>query len=56
MLQALIARHAAETGSRHAARLLNDWDSERGHFWQVVPKEYARYLPQPMEAVAIAAE
>ena len=31
---------------------------ERGHFWHVVPKEYARYLPVPMEGVAggVAAE
>jgi glutamate synthase (NADPH/NADH) large chain len=55
-LQELVRRHAAETGSRLAARLLNDWAVERGSFWHVVPKEYARYLPQPMEAVALAAE
>ncbi|MDQ1078477.1 glutamate synthase large subunit [Pseudoroseomonas cervicalis] len=55
-LQGLIGRHAAETGSRHAARLLNDWASEREHFWHVVPKEFSRYLPQPMEDLAIAAE
>jgi glutamate synthase (NADPH/NADH) large chain len=52
----LVARHAAETSSRLAARLLNDWGVERAHFWHVVPKEYARYLPQPMEDIAIAAE
>jgi glutamate synthase (NADPH/NADH) large chain len=56
VLQDLVARHAAETGSRLAARLLNDWASERGRFWQVVPKEYAKYLPQPMELLAVAAE
>ncbi|MXP62063.1 glutamate synthase large subunit [Roseomonas sp. M0104] len=55
-LQRLIARHVAETGSRLAARLLNDWASERERFWHVVPKEFAKYLPQPMEAVAVAAE
>jgi glutamate synthase (NADPH/NADH) large chain len=53
----LIARHVAETGSRFAARLLNEWANERGRFWHVVPKEYARYLPVPMtEAPAVAAE
>jgi glutamate synthase (NADPH/NADH) large chain len=53
----LIARHVAETGSRFAARLLNEWATERGRFWHVVPKEYAQYLPVPMsEAQAIAAE
>ncbi|RKK01634.1 glutamate synthase large subunit [Pseudoroseomonas wenyumeiae] len=56
MLQELVARHAAETGSRLAAQLLNDWHAVRGRFWHVVPKEYARYLPQPMEDVVLAAE
>lgn len=55
-LRELIARHAAETGSRLAARLLNDWAVERDRFWHVVPKEFAKYLPRPMEDVAIAAE
>jgi glutamate synthase (NADPH/NADH) large chain len=56
-LRDLIARHVAETGSRFAARLLNEWATERGRFWHVVPKEYAKYLPVPMsEAQAIAAE
>ena len=56
-LRDLIARHVTETGSRFAARLLNEWATERGRFWHVVPKEYAKYLPVPMsEAPAIAAE
>jgi glutamate synthase (NADPH/NADH) large chain len=56
-LRDLIARHVTETGSRFAARLLNEWATERGRFWHVVPKEYAQYLPVPMsEAQAIAAE
>jgi glutamate synthase (NADPH/NADH) large chain len=56
-LRDLIARHVAETGSRFAARLLNEWATERGRFWHVVPREYAQYLPVPMrEAPAIAAE
>jgi len=55
-LKRLIERHVAETGSRHAARLLNDWESERGHFWHIVPKEYAKYLARPMSEVAVAAE
>jgi glutamate synthase (NADPH/NADH) large chain len=44
-----------ETGSRLAARILNDWEGHRGRFWHVVPKEYARYLPVPMEGVQTAA-
>ena len=56
-LRDLISRHVAETGSRFAARLLNEWATERGRFWHVVPKEYAQYLPVPMSEVqAIAAE
>ncbi|MBS7811537.1 glutamate synthase large subunit [Roseococcus pinisoli] len=55
-LRALIQRHVTETGSRHAARILNDWDTEREAFWHVVPKEYAKYLARPMTEVAAAAE
>jgi len=55
-LRRLVARHAEETGSRHAARLLNDWEQERGRFWHIVPKEYAKYLARPMAEVAVAAE
>ncbi|HYI82806.1 MAG TPA: hypothetical protein VEX11_06290, partial [Acetobacteraceae bacterium] len=54
-LRALIGRHVEETGSRLAARILNAWDSERGHFWHIVPKEYARYQPVPMEGLQTAA-
>ncbi|WP_135466771.1 glutamate synthase large subunit [Crenalkalicoccus roseus] len=57
VLRDLVARHVRETGSRLAARLLNDWTQERGRFWHVVPREYAKYLPVPMrEAAAVAAE
>ncbi|NKC29715.1 glutamate synthase large subunit [Falsiroseomonas selenitidurans] len=52
-----VARHVEETGSPFAARLLNDWAAERLNFWHVVPKDFVRYLPQPMEdALAVAAE
>jgi glutamate synthase (NADPH/NADH) large chain len=52
-----IGRHVRETGSPFAARLLNNWEVERARFWHVVPKDYARYLPKPMEdAPAVAAE
>ena len=57
VLRGHVQRHVQETGSPFAARLLNDWAAERGRFWHVVPKEYARYLSQPMtEAAAVAAE
>ncbi len=36
--------------------LLHDWDTEREKFWQVVPKEYVKYLAVPMdEPVALRA-
>jgi glutamate synthase (NADPH/NADH) large chain len=54
-LRDLIARHVQETGSRFAARLLNEWETERARFWHIVPKEYAKYLPVPMEEGATAA-
>jgi len=57
VLRDLIARHVEETGSRLAARLLNNWAQERGSFWHVVPKEYAKYLSVPMrDPAAVAAE
>jgi glutamate synthase (NADPH/NADH) large chain len=56
VLRDLIARHVQETGSRHAARLLNDWENARPRFWHIVPKEYARFLPRPMQDAALAAE
>jgi glutamate synthase (NADPH/NADH) large chain len=48
VLLALVEEHARETSSRYAAMLLHDWDQERLCFWQVVPKEYVKYLTQPL--------
>jgi glutamate synthase (NADPH/NADH) large chain len=48
VLRALIEEHEAETRSRYAAMLLHDWESERGKFWQVVPKDYIKYLPESL--------
>jgi glutamate synthase (NADPH/NADH) large chain len=48
VLKELVAEHVAETKSPLGARLLNDWDREVGHFWQVVPKEMLTRLPQPL--------
>ena len=38
-LKGLIARHAAETGSRKATDLIQNWDLEKDSFVQVCPKE-----------------
>ena len=48
VLRALVAEHARETNSRYAAMLLHDWEQEKSRFWQVVPKEYKKYLPQAL--------
>ena len=56
MLRGLIERHVQETSSRLAARILNDWSIERDRFWHVVPKDYAKLLPQPMSDQLLAAE
>ncbi|MDF2764970.1 MAG: glutamate synthase, partial [Rhodospirillales bacterium] len=49
----LIEEHERETGSRHAQRLLAEWERERLAFWQIVPKEMVLRLAQPL---AVAAE
>ncbi len=52
VLRGLVERHVAETGSAYAARMLHDWARVSGQFWQVVPKEYVKYLPAPLSDVA----
>jgi glutamate synthase (NADPH/NADH) large chain len=48
VLRELVATHARETSSRYATRLLHDWERVLPLFWQVVPRDYVRYLPQPL--------
>jgi glutamate synthase (NADPH/NADH) large chain len=48
VLKNLVERHVAETESRFAASLLNDWARELPNFWLVVPKEYVKYLASPL--------
>jgi glutamate synthase domain-containing protein 3 len=57
-LRGLIERHAAETGSRRAARILQHWDTERANFIQVCPKEMLNRIPHPLslDAQAVPAE
>ncbi|WP_096786923.1 glutamate synthase large subunit [Rhodobacter sp. CZR27] len=57
-LKDLIERHVKETGSRHAARILADWEAERRNFLQVCPKEMLVHLPHPLsdEPQAVPAE
>ena len=44
LLQDLLTRHHAETGSAVAARLLADWDAAVPRFGKVMPKDYKRVL------------
>jgi len=53
VLRDLVARHVAETTSQHAARLLNDWQRALPRFWQVVPKEFVRHLPVPLDPMSV---
>jgi glutamate synthase (NADPH/NADH) large chain len=45
VLRNLVTIHVAETNSRYAASLLHDWRRVVQRFWQVVPKDYVKYLP-----------
>ena len=52
VLRDLVAAHAAETNSPFARSLVLDWARAAPQFWQVVPKDYVRYLPQPLSEAA----
>jgi glutamate synthase (NADPH/NADH) large chain len=54
-LKNLIARHVTETQSRYAATMLNDWDREVKKFWQIVPRDYVKYLSSPLNEEVVAA-
>ena len=47
-LKGLIEVHLAETGSRKAADILQNWALERENFVQVCPKEMLDKLPHPL--------
>ncbi len=53
-LHELVARHALETSSRYAAMLLHDWAAAVPKFWQVVPKDFVKYLQKPLSDQAEA--
>ena len=50
LLRELVGRHAEETGSAVAARLLADWDAAAGRFTKVMPKDYRRVLEAARQA------
>ncbi len=47
--KALIAAHARETGSAHAAEILSKWQTSRHAFKQVCPKEMLDRLAEPLD-------
>jgi len=55
LLVALIEEHIAETGSRHARRILQHWDIERANFWQICPREMLSRLKHPLSDRLVAA-
>ena len=55
VLLGLVSQHAAETTSRYAAMLLHQWDRVLPLMWQVVPKDYVKYLPVPLADAAAGA-
>ena len=46
LVQTLIMKHAAATGSTYAQRLLSDWASLQQKLVKVMPREYKRALAQ----------
>jgi glutamate synthase (ferredoxin) len=60
LVQTLIMKHAAATGSTHAQRLLSDWGGLQQKLVKIMPREYKRALAQQAreaatEGVAVAA-
>jgi len=49
VLQNLIREHAEVTDSKWSRGILEDWEREAGHFWQVVPKEMLTRLAHPLD-------
>ena len=49
VLEGLVRRHAGGDAEQAIAEmLLHEWERVLPRFWQVVPKEYARYLAAPL--------
>ncbi|CTQ49214.1 glutamate synthase large subunit [Jannaschia donghaensis] len=57
-LRSLIERHADETKSKKAQKILSDWEREKASFLQICPKEMLIHIPAPLseDADAIPAE
>jgi glutamate synthase (NADPH/NADH) large chain len=44
LVEDLVRRHAAETGSRLAGELIADWPASVGRFAKIMPRDYRRVL------------
>ncbi|GMG84905.1 glutamate synthase large subunit [Paralimibaculum aggregatum] len=54
-LHALVSEHVAQTGSRLGEEILRLWESARGDFWQICPREMVERLSHPLSDSAAAA-
>ncbi len=55
VLRGLVEDHVAATGSRHGQRLLDNWEVERGRFWQICPTEMIGRLEHSLSDAPVAA-
>ena len=40
--------------ARYARMLLHDWSRAVTRFWQIVPRDYVKYLPVPLNEEPVA--
>ena len=55
-LHEFVSRHARETESAIAKRLLNDWASEVNNFWHIVPTEILSVLSNPIAEAELSSQ
>ena len=51
-----VTRHARETDSAIAKRLLNNWTSEVNNFWHIVPTEILSVLSHPIAEAELSSQ
>ena len=49
VLREMIETHRERTDSRRAMTILDQWETELQHFWQIVPHEMKNRLDHPVE-------
>ncbi|MAI91666.1 glutamate synthase large subunit [Ponticaulis sp.] len=54
VLKGMIEEHVSRTDSRRAMTILDQWDIEKEHFWQIVPHEMKDRLDNPISEAAVA--